>query len=96
MTFTTTRAQDFLDLLERAKRGRLKIYLGFAAGVGKTVRMLNEAHALKQRGVDVVLAYIETHGRAETAKLIGDLEVVPRKQFKYRGITVEEMDLDAV
>ncbi len=96
MTPTTNRAQDFLDLLERAKRGRLKIYLGFAAGVGKTVRMLKEAHALKQRGVDVVLAYIETHGRAETAELIGDLEVVPRQQFEYRGITVEEMDLDAV
>jgi two-component system, OmpR family, sensor histidine kinase KdpD len=96
MSPTTNRAQDFLDLLERAKRGRLKIYLGFAAGVGKTVRMLKEAHALKQRGVDVVLAYIEPHGRAETAELIGDLEVVLRKQFEYRGITVEEMDLDAV
>jgi two-component system sensor histidine kinase KdpD len=90
------RAQDFLDLLERAKRGRLKIYLGFAAGVGKTVRMLKEAHALQSRGVDVVLAYIETHGRAETAELIEGLEVIPRKQFEYRGITVEEMDLDVV
>jgi two-component system sensor histidine kinase KdpD len=96
MTPTTTRAQDFLDLLERARRGRLKIYLGFAAGVGKTVRMLKEAYALKQRGVAVVLAYIEPHGRAETSELIGDLEVIPRKQFNYRGITVEEMDLDAV
>ena len=67
------KAQDFLDLLERAKRGRLKIYLGFAAGVGKTVRMLKEAQALKQRGVDVVLAYIEPHGRAETADLIGGI-----------------------
>ena len=96
MNPNTHRAQDFLDLLERAKRGRLKIYLGFAAGVGKTVRMLKEAQALKLRGVDVVLAFIEPHGRAETAELIGDLEVVPRKQFAYRGITVEEMDLDAV
>jgi two-component system, OmpR family, sensor histidine kinase KdpD len=96
MNPTSPRAQDFLDLLERAKRGRLKIYLGFAAGVGKTVRMLKEAHALKQRGVDVVLAYIEPHGRAETADLIGDLEVIPRKEFEYRGITVEEMDLNAV
>ncbi len=90
------RAQDFLNLLERARRGRLKIYLGFAAGVGKTVRMLKEAHALKSRGVDVVLAYIETHGRAETAELITGLEVIPRKQYEYRGIIVEEMDLDAV
>jgi two-component system sensor histidine kinase KdpD len=96
MNPTTNRAQDFLDLLERAKRGRLKIYLGFAAGVGKTVRMLKEAYALKQRGVDVVLAYIEPHGRDETAALIGDLEVVPRKQFDYRGITMEEMNVDAV
>jgi two-component system sensor histidine kinase KdpD len=91
----TNRAQDFLDLLERAKRGRLKIYLGFAAGVGKTVRMLKEAHALQSRGVDVVLSYIETHGRAETAELITGLEVIPRKQFEYKGITVEEMDLEA-
>ena len=96
MNPTTNRAQDFLDLLERAKRGRLKIYLGFAAGVVKTVRMLKEAYALKQRGVDVVLAYIEPHGRDETAALIGDLEVVPRKQFDYRGITMEEMNVDAV
>ncbi len=91
-----SRAQDFLKLLERAKRGRLKIYLGFAAGVGKTVRMLKEAHALKQRGVDVVLAYIEPHGRAETAVLIEGLEVIPRKAYEYRGIIVEEMDLEAV
>jgi two-component system, OmpR family, sensor histidine kinase KdpD len=96
MSVESTRAQDFLHLLERAKRGRLKIYLGFAAGVGKSVRMLKEAHALKQRGVDVVLAYIETHGRAETAALIEGLEVIPRKQYEYRGIMVEEMDLDAV
>ncbi|MHB8068148.1 MAG: sensor protein KdpD [Desulfobaccales bacterium] len=91
-----SRAQDFLNLLERAKRGRLKIYLGFAAGVGKTVRMLKEAHAMRQRGVGVVLAYIETHGRPETAELIEGLDVIPRKQFEYRGIVVEEMDLDAV
>jgi two-component system sensor histidine kinase KdpD len=96
MDAETSRAQDFLHLLERAKRGRLKIYLGFAAGVGKTVRMLKEAHAMRQRGVGVVLAYIETHGRAETAELIEGLDVIPRKQFEYRGIVVEEMDLDAV
>lgn len=96
MDAETSRAQDFLNLLERAKRGRLKIYLGFAAGVGKTVRMLKEAHAMRQRGVGVVLAYIETHGRAETAELIEGLDVIPRKQFEYRGIVVEEMDLDAV
>ncbi len=89
-------AQDFLELVERGKRGRLKLYIGFAAGVGKTWRMLEEAHALKQRGVDVVLAFIETHGRAETAALVRDLEVVPRRKMEYRGVVVEEMDLDAV
>jgi len=96
---TTTRRpspQDFLELVERGKRGRLKLYLGFAAGVGKTWRMLEEAHALKQRGVDVVGAFVETHGRPETAALIRDLEVVPRRKVEYRGVVVEEMDLDAV
>ena len=88
--------QDFLELLERSKRGRLKLYIGFAAGVGKTWRMLEEAHALKRRGVDVVGGFIETHGRAETAALIGDLEVVPRRAVEYRGVVVEEMDLEAI
>src|SRR5919202_738878 len=91
---TTTRrptARDFLELVERSKRGRLKLYIGFAAGVGKTWRMLEEAHALKRRGVDVVAGLIETHGRAETAALIADLEVVPRRQIEYRGVVVDEM-----
>lgn len=90
------RAEDFLELVERAKRGRLKVYLGFAAGVGKTYRMLEEAHALKRRGVDVVLGAIETHGRAETAALIAELELVPSRTFSYRGVTLQEMDVDAV
>jgi two-component system sensor histidine kinase KdpD len=91
-----TRADDFLRLVERTQRGHLKLYLGFAAGVGKTYRMLEEAHALRARGVDVVLAFIETHGRAETAALIRDLPQVPRRRLEYRGVAVEEMDLDAV
>ena len=90
------RAEDFLELVERAKRGRLKLYVGFAAGVGKTYRMLQEAHELKRRGVDVVVAFVEPHGRPETAALVQDLEVVPRKRTEYRGVVVEEMDLDAV
>src|SRR5882724_11598845 len=90
------RPEDFLELVERAKRGRLKVFIGSAAGVGKTYQMLEEAHALKKRGVDVVLAFIETHGRAETAVLIEGLEVIPRRRFEYRGVMVEEMDLDAV
>jgi two-component system sensor histidine kinase KdpD len=89
-------AQDFLELVERAKRGRLKLYLGFAAGVGKTWRMLEEAHALKRRGVDVVGALVETHGRPDTAALVRDLELVPRRKIEYRGVVVEELDLEAV
>jgi len=88
--------QDFLELVERGRRGRLKLYIGFAAGVGKTWRMLEEAHALRRRGVDVVGALVETHGRSETAALVGELEVVPRRRIEYRGVVVEEMDVEAV
>jgi two-component system sensor histidine kinase KdpD len=90
------RPEDFLELVERAKRGRLKVYIGSAAGVGKTYQMLEEAHALKKRGVDVVLAFIETHDRLDTAALIDGLEVIPRRRVEYKGVGVEEMDLDAV
>ena len=96
MTAPRRRAEDFLELVHRARRGRLKLYIGFAAGVGKTYRMLEEAHALRERGVDVVLGFVETHGRAETAALIEGLEVIPRRRFEHRGVGVEEMDLDAV
>ncbi len=95
MASGSQRAEDFLELVERSKRGRLKLYVGFAAGVGKTYRMLEEAHALRKRGVDVVLAFIETHERAETAALVEGLEQVPLRDFAYRGITVQEMHLDA-
>jgi two-component system sensor histidine kinase KdpD len=90
------RAEDFLELVERARRGRLKLYVGFAAGVGKTYRMLQEAHDLKRRGVDVVVAFVEPHGRPETEALVSGLEVIPRKRIDYRGVTVEEMDVEAV
>src|SRR5262245_37101690 len=90
------RAEDFLALLSRTERGRLKLYIGFAAGVGKTYRMLEETQALHKRGVDIALAFIETHGRADTQALVGDLPQVPRRKVQYRGVTVEEMDLDAV
>jgi two-component system sensor histidine kinase KdpD len=93
---TRTRAEDFLEVVQRARRGGLKLYIGFAAGVGKTYRMLEEAQALKKRGVDVVLGYIETHGRAETAALVDGLEVIPRRRIEYRGVPVEKMDLDAI
>jgi two-component system, OmpR family, sensor histidine kinase KdpD len=90
------RAEDFLELVQQSKRGRLKLYVGFAAGVGKTYRMLEEAHALKQRGVDVVIAFIETHGRADTAVLVEGLEVVPLRRVEYRGVTIEEMSINQV
>ncbi len=96
MTAPRLRAEDFLELVQRTRRGGLKLYIGFAAGVGKTYRMLEEAHALRTRGVDVVLGFIETHGRADTAALIADMEIVPRRQIHYRGVVVEEMDTSAI
>ncbi|MBC7975939.1 MAG: universal stress protein [Myxococcales bacterium] len=90
------RAEDFLELVQRTRRGGLKLYIGFAAGVGKTYRMLEEARALGKRGVDVVLGFVETHGRAETEALVEGLEVIPRRQVAYRGVTIEEMDIEAI
>jgi two-component system sensor histidine kinase KdpD len=87
---------SFLRLIRRAQRGKLKVYLGYGAGVGKTWQMLQEGHRLQKEGIDVVVGLVETHGRAETAQLIEGLEVVPRRRVQYRGITIEEMDLDAV
>src|SRR5262245_14380891 len=88
--------EDFLQLLQGRKRGRLKIYIGSAAGVGKTYRMLQEAESLRERNVDVVLGFIEPHNRPETEALVRDLETVPRKKLEYRGVTLEEMDVDAI
>ena len=80
----------------RPARGRLRIYLGMAAGVGKTYAMLNEGRRRKSRGTDVVVGWVETHGRPLTQQQIGDLDVIPRKRIAYRGVELEEMDLDAV
>ncbi|MGA7579239.1 MAG: histidine kinase [Desulfobaccales bacterium] len=90
------KALSFLRLIRRAQRGKLKIYLGYGAGVGKTWQMLQEGRRLKEEGVDIVVGLVETHGRVETAKLLEGLEVVSRREVQYRGITLEEMDLDAV
>jgi two-component system sensor histidine kinase KdpD len=90
------RANTFLRMIRRSRRGRLKIYLGYGAGVGKTYQMLLEGHRLLGEGVDVVAGFIETHGRADTAKLIEGLEVIPRMRQNYRGHVLEEMNLDAV
>ena len=88
--------EQFLELIRRQKRGRLKIYLGFAAGVGKTFQMLQEGNRLRKQGVDVVIGFVETHGRAETVAQVGELEQVPRRKIEYRGVTLEEMDVDKV
>ena len=88
--------ESFLDLVAEQRKGRLKIYVGAAAGVGKTWRMLEEAHELRDKGVDVVLGFIETHGRADTMAKLGNLEVVPRRKLDYRGVAMEEMDVDAI
>jgi two-component system sensor histidine kinase KdpD len=89
---------ELLQLSRRdsAGRGRLKVYLGMAAGVGKTMRMLDDAHAMRRAGVDVVVGLVETHGRADTAARISDLEVIPRRSISYREVTIDEMDLDAI
>ncbi len=78
------------------RRGRLRVYLGAVAGAGKTYAMLNEGHRRESRGTDVVVGYVETHGRSQTQAQIGDLEVIPRKQVTYHGVTLEEMDTEAV
>ena len=90
------RADNFLRLIRRSQRGRLKIYLGYAAGVGKTYQMLLEGHRITQDGVDLAVGLVETHGRAETEALLTGLPVIPRRKVSYRGIVIEEMDLDAI
>lgn len=87
---------EFLELLQTSKKGKLKIYIGSAAGVGKTYKMLQEAHELREKGVDVVVGFVETHSRVETTKLVKGLEVIPRLKYDYSGIKIEEMDLDAI
>jgi two-component system sensor histidine kinase KdpD len=88
--------EAFLDLVPQAKKGALKVYLGGAAGVGKTYRMLEEAHRLRANGHDVVLGLIETHQRTETAERIGDLEQIRPREISYRGVILKEMDVDAI
>src|SRR5439155_7893182 len=80
---------------DQPRRGELRIYLGAAPGVGKTYAMLGEAHRRRERGTDVVVGFVETHGRAKTAALSEGLEVVPRRTITYRGHEFTEMGLDA-
>ncbi len=81
---------------ETAHRGRLKVFFGMAAGVGKTYAMLEAAQQRRQDGIEVVIGYIETHGRPETEALLADLPLIPRHKIEYRGVTLQEMDLDAI
>jgi two-component system sensor histidine kinase KdpD len=88
--------EQLLAKLQADQRARLRIYVGAAPGVGKTYSMLQDAHALRREGVDVVVGFVETYGRAETEAQIGDLEIVPRRRIEYRDVVLEEMDLDAI
>ncbi len=88
--------QHFLDLIKRSRKGKLKIYIGMSAGVGKTYRMLQEAHALLRNGVDVKIGYIETHQRKETEALLEGLPLIPRRTLFYKGKELEELDVPAV
>jgi two-component system sensor histidine kinase KdpD len=89
-------SDDFLQFLKAARRGRFKVYLGMAAGVGKTVAMLREGKRLAAEGVNVVCGIVESHGRQETLDEINGVRVIPRRTMEYRGVPLEEMDLDAV
>lgn len=89
-------ADALLERIKETERARLRIYIGAAPGVGKTYEMLRDAHALRARGLDVVVGLVETYGRKETEAQVGDLELVPRRRIEYRGVTLEEMDLDAI
>jgi two-component system sensor histidine kinase KdpD len=89
-------AQHFLDLIRKAKRGKFKVYIGMSAGVGKTYRMLQEAHTLLKNGIDVKVGYVETHSRAETQAMLKGLPVIPRRRLFYKGKEVEEMDVQTI
>jgi two-component system sensor histidine kinase KdpD len=88
--------ESLLAKLKEGERSRLRVYIGAAPGVGKTYQMLEDAHGLKRQGVDIVVGYVEPHGRAETEELVGGLELVTLRRIEYRGVTLEEMDVEAI
>ncbi|HQW22680.1 MAG TPA: sensor protein KdpD [Bacteroidia bacterium] len=96
MTEKENNVQHFLDLIKKSRRGKFKIYIGMSAGVGKTYRMLQEAHALMRNGIDIKIGYIETHNRKETHDLLEGLPVIPRRTLFYKGKELEELDVQAV
>lgn len=91
-----TSVKNFLDLVKKSRRGKLKIYIGMSAGVGKSYRMLQEAHALQRNGIGIQIGYIETHNRAETHALLDGLPVIARRKTFYKGKELEEMDLQTI
>jgi two-component system sensor histidine kinase KdpD len=88
--------EHFLELIKRSRRGKLKIYIGMSAGVGKSYRMLQEAHSLLKNGIDLQIGYIETHHRVETHALLAGVPLIPRRKIFYRGKELDEMDLKAI
>lgn len=95
-TDTKQSAQHFLDLIKQSHRGKFKVYIGMSAGVGKTYRMLQEAHQLLEAGIDVQIGYVETHGRLETEALIEGLPFIARRKLFYKGKELEEVDVHAI
>ncbi|SFW89643.1 histidine kinase [Chitinophaga sancti] len=96
MTEKENNVQHFLDLIRQSRRGKFKVYIGMSAGVGKTYRMLKEARTLLRNGVNIQIAYIETHNRPETHSLLEGLPVIPRRQLFYKGKMLDELDTQAV
>ncbi len=96
MEETRKSAEEFLTLIKKSRRGKLKIYIGMSAGVGKTYRMLQEAHTLLKNGIDVKIGFVETHNREETHALIPGLPIIPLRKLYYKGKELEEMDLQAI
>jgi len=88
--------ESLLARLNHGEQVKLRVYIGAAPGVGKTYQMLEDAHLLRKQGVDIVVAVVETHGREDTRAMIGELECVPMRRIEYRGVTLEEFDVDAV
>jgi two-component system sensor histidine kinase KdpD len=88
--------KKFLDLVKKSRRGKFKVYIGMSAGVGKTYRMLQEAHALLKNGINIQIGYIETHNREETHALLSGLPIIPRRKIFYKGKELEEMDVQAI
>ncbi|KEO75893.1 universal stress protein [Anditalea andensis] len=96
MEETRKSAEEFLNLIKKSRKGKLKIYIGMSAGVGKTYRMLQEAHTLLKNGIDVKIGFVETHNREETHALISGLPIIPLRKLFYKGKELEEMDLQAI